>query len=76
MLVIADKEQPVAIAGVMGGENSEITPNTVDLLLESACFDPITVRKTSRRLGLRTEASARFEKARSALAITGGQPSR
>jgi phenylalanyl-tRNA synthetase beta chain len=62
MLVIADKEQPVAIAGVMGGENSEITPNTVDLLLESACFDPITVRKTSRRLGLRTEASARFEK--------------
>lgn len=62
MLVIADAEKPVAIAGVMGGESSEVRSYTTDLLLESANFDFVTVRKTSRQLGLRTEASARFEK--------------
>lgn len=61
-LVIADREKAVAIAGVMGGEDSEIRPGTTDLLLESASFCPVSVRKTSRLLGLRTEASARFEK--------------
>ncbi|MGI6609229.1 MAG: phenylalanine--tRNA ligase subunit beta [Limnochordia bacterium] len=62
MLVIADAEQAVAIAGVMGGENSEVGPETTDLLLESATFNAVTVRKTSRKLGLRSEASGRFEK--------------
>lgn len=62
MLVIADAEQAVALAGVMGGENSEVGPQTRDLLLESANFDAVTVRKTSRKLGLRSEASGRFEK--------------
>lgn len=62
MLVIADEQRAVAIAGVMGGENSEVSTATVDLLLEAATFDQVSIRKTSRRLGLRTEASARFEK--------------
>lgn len=62
MLLITDGEKPVAIAGVMGGENSEVTSDTVNLLLESAKFDGTTVRKTSRDLGLRSESSLRFEK--------------
>jgi phenylalanyl-tRNA synthetase beta chain len=62
MLVIADAEGAVGIAGVMGGESTEIRPETTDVLLEAAHFDAISVRKTSRRLGLRSEASGRFEK--------------
>ncbi|HEX6489592.1 MAG TPA: phenylalanine--tRNA ligase subunit beta, partial [Candidatus Dormibacteraeota bacterium] len=62
MLVIADAERPVAVAGVMGGEESAVTDGTVDVLLESATFDGPSVRQTARALGLRTEASSRFEK--------------
>ena len=62
MLVIADTEKPVALAGVMGGANSEVTPQTTRILLESAKFDGGKVRKTSRELGLRSESSLRFEK--------------
>lgn len=62
-LVITDGRQAVAIAGVMGGRNSEISANTKGLVLESANFLAGSVRKTSQKLGLRTEASVRFEKA-------------
>lgn len=62
MLVIADGENPIAIAGVMGGEDSEVTENTTSILIESANFDGRNVRLTSRKLGLRTEASSKFEK--------------
>lgn len=62
MLVIADAEKPVAVAGVMGGEYSGIVDDTVDVIFESACFDGASVRKTAKRLGMRTDASARFEK--------------
>ena len=62
MLVIADGEKPVAIAGVMGGADSEVDDSTTDILLESAHFDPLSVRRTSRVLKLRTEASYRFER--------------
>src|SRR5256885_3884266 len=57
MLVIADSRRPVALAGIMGGEASEIGPATRDVLLESAWFDPVSVRRTARALGLRTDAS-------------------
>ena len=63
MLVIADARWPVAIAGVMGGVDSSVTDSTTDILLESATFSGPSVRQTSRSLGLRTEASARFERA-------------
>ncbi len=62
MLVIADNKGPVAVAGVMGGENSEITEDTKVILFESANFDSTSVRHTARKLGMRTEASSRFEK--------------
>jgi phenylalanyl-tRNA synthetase beta chain len=62
MLLICDGARPVAIAGVMGGENSEVTQQTVDVLLESAYFDPISIRRTSRSLNLSTDASYRFER--------------
>ncbi|QAY66641.1 phenylalanine--tRNA ligase subunit beta [Paenibacillus protaetiae] len=62
MLVITDGSKPIALAGVMGGANSEVTDGTVNIILESAKFDGGTVRKTSRQLGLRSEASIRFEK--------------
>jgi len=62
MLVIADAEKAIGLAGVMGGANSEVTPETTDIILESAKFDGGTIRKTSRELGLRSEASLRFEK--------------
>ncbi|AKG33987.1 phenylalanine--tRNA ligase subunit beta [Paenibacillus durus] len=62
MLVIADAAKAVALAGVMGGLNSEVTDQTVNIVLESARFDGGTIRKTSRQLGLRSEASLRFEK--------------
>ena len=62
MLVIADAERPVALAGVMGGEESEISNTTTDVLIESAYFDPNSVRRTARQLGMDTEASRRFER--------------
>jgi phenylalanyl-tRNA synthetase beta chain len=62
MLLITDGTKPVAIAGVMGGANSEVTGETTRILLESAKFAGGSVRKTSRQLGLRSEASLRFEK--------------
>ncbi|MBT7461585.1 MAG: phenylalanine--tRNA ligase subunit beta, partial [Waddliaceae bacterium] len=61
-LMICDGKDPVAIAGVMGGENSAVSADTVDLLIESAYFCPKTVRKTSRLLGIATESSKRFER--------------
>ncbi len=63
-LVIADGVRAIGIAGVMGGANSEITENTRRVLLESAYFEPRAILRTSRRLGLRTQASLRFEKGR------------
>ncbi len=62
MLVIADAERPVALAGIMGGSETEVTAQTRNVLLESANFDPISIRRSSRALRLRTEASARFDK--------------
>ncbi len=62
MLVIADAEKPVAIAGVMGGLDSEVTNETTDILLESAIFDPLSVRSTSRALKLGSDSSFRFER--------------
>lgn len=62
MLVIADSKKPVAIAGVMGGQNSEIENNTQTVVFESAVFYGGSVRKTARAVGLRTEASSRYEK--------------
>lgn len=62
MLVIADAEKPVAVAGVMGGEYSGIMDDTVDVIFESACFDGASVRRTAKKLGMRTDSSARFEK--------------
>ncbi len=61
-LMICDGEKPVAIAGVMGGENSEIEEKTTRVLIESAYFNPISIRKTSKHLGLSTDASYRFER--------------
>jgi phenylalanyl-tRNA synthetase beta chain len=62
MLMICDAERPVAIAGVMGGENSEVALDTTEILLESAHFDPLSVRRTRKALGMSTEASYRFER--------------
>lgn len=61
-LVIADEAQPVAVAGVMGGENSEVRSATTDVLLEAAYFDPVRVRSTARALKIHSEASHRFER--------------
>ncbi len=62
MLMITNGDHPVAVAGVMGGMNSEISDDTKMIVLESACFDKTSIRLTSKALGLRTEASARYEK--------------
>ena len=62
MLLIADETKAVALAGVMGGQNSEINLNTADVLIESACFKPQNIRATSKKLELRTESSYRFER--------------
>ena len=62
MLVIADVERPVALAGIIGGEDSAVTEQTRDILLEAANFDGVNIRSTSRTLRLRTESSSRFEK--------------
>jgi phenylalanyl-tRNA synthetase beta chain len=89
-LVIADAEKAVAIAGIMGGQETGVTAATKHILLESAVFDPGRVRATSRRLALKSESSARFEKGTDAetaalvslraaslmLELAGGQPGR
>jgi phenylalanyl-tRNA synthetase beta chain len=62
MLIIADAEKPVAIAGVMGGADSEVNDKTTTIVFESAHFAPLSVRRTSRTLGMKTEASMRFER--------------
>ncbi len=62
MLVIADRDRPQAIAGVMGGADSEVSEGTKTIVLESAYFNPVSVRRTSKKLGLKTEASSRFER--------------
>ena len=62
MLLIADPVKPLALAGVMGGQDSEIGSGTRDVLVESAWFDPVSVRKTSKALGIHSEASHRFER--------------
>lgn len=62
MLVIADEKDPIGLAGVMGGFDSEVTSETKNILLEAANFDGASVRETSKKLGLRSEASTRFEK--------------
>ncbi len=62
MLVIADAKKPVALAGIMGGMDSEVTSSTKEILLEAAVFDSVSIRRTARELGLRTEASSRFER--------------
>ncbi len=62
MLMICDAKRPIAIAGVMGGADSEVSGKTTNMLLESAHFSPTGVRKTSKALGIRTEASYRFER--------------
>lgn len=62
MLLITDNDRPVALAGIMGGQNTEINENTVNVLLESACFKRTGIRKTSRKLALRSDSSVRFEK--------------
>jgi len=62
MLLIADEQKGIALAGVMGGQNTEINERTTDVLIESACFKPTNIRRTSKALGLRTDASYRFER--------------
>jgi phenylalanyl-tRNA synthetase beta chain len=62
MLLIADAERPVGIGGVMGGADSEVSGNTKQIVLEAAYFNPLSVRRTSKTLGLKTEASTRFER--------------
>lgn len=62
VLVIADEKRPVAVAGVMGGADTEVGPGTQGVLLEAAAFSPVRVRQSSRALGVRTEASLRFER--------------
>ena len=62
MLMIQDLEGPVAIAGVMGGQNSEIDDDTTDVVLESAFFNPTNIRRTAKTLGMNTDASYRFER--------------
>ncbi|MER3328408.1 MAG: phenylalanine--tRNA ligase subunit beta, partial [Candidatus Kapaibacterium sp.] len=62
MLMICDGEKPIAVAGVMGGMNSEINDNTTDVLIESAFFSPNSVRRTAKKLGISSDASYRFER--------------
>ncbi len=62
ILLIADEEKALGLAGVMGGENSEVIDKTVNIFLESAYFNPVNIRKTARHLGLPSEASHRFER--------------
>ena len=60
--MIANTEKPMCLAGVFGGEESGVTENTVDVFLESAYFNPVSIRKSSKRHGLKTDASFRYER--------------
>jgi phenylalanyl-tRNA synthetase beta chain len=71
-LVIADQKRPVAVAGVMGGEETGVTDTTTDILLESAYFTPSVVRRTGRRLGLSSDSSYRFERGIDPQQVQGG----
>lgn len=62
ILMINDKEKPIGIAGIMGGENSKITDGVKTMVFESACFDGTSIRLSAKKLGLRTDASSKFEK--------------
>jgi len=62
MLVIADEKRPIALAGVIGGEESAVTEETKDIFIESACFDPVSIRKTWKKIGVQTDASYRYER--------------
>ncbi len=62
ILVVADEEKPLALAGIIGGEESGVTETTTDVIFETAIWDPAYIRKTSNKLGLRTDAALRFEK--------------
>ena len=62
MAMISLANNPVAVAGVMGGKSTEVSETTTDIFLEAAYFDPISIRRTAQALGLRTESSIRFEK--------------
>lgn len=62
MLMICDGEKPIGLAGIMGGENSKINDDVKDMLFEAACFDGTNIRLSSKRVGLRTDASGKFEK--------------
>ena len=62
VLMICDAEKPVGIAGIMGGENSMITDNVTTMLFEAACFDGTNIRRSSKKIGMRTDASGKFEK--------------
>jgi phenylalanyl-tRNA synthetase beta chain len=62
MLVIADKKKPVALAGIIGGEETAVSDSTTDIFIESACFDPVSIRKTAKKIGVQTDASYRFER--------------
>lgn len=61
-IVISNGKEPIALGGVMGGDFSEVTDQTQNVVVEGAIFDPVSIRHTSRRLNLRSEASSRFEK--------------
>lgn len=61
-LIIADEDRPIALAGVMGGKNTEVTDSTTDVVLECAFFDPVTVRRSARRHNIQSESSYRFER--------------
>lgn len=62
MLLICDAEKAVALAGIMGGRNSEVSDSTTEILLESACFNPLSIRRTARRLNMSSESAYRFER--------------
>ncbi|MFM8269058.1 MAG: phenylalanine--tRNA ligase subunit beta [Pseudomonadota bacterium] len=68
-IIIWDGERPIALAGIMGGLNSQIEDSTTSIVLESAAFDPVQIRRTAKRLGLVTESSKRFEKASDLAAV-------
>lgn len=62
MLVICDKNKPMALAGIMGGEHSGIQDDTTEVIFEAACFEGVNIRRTAKKVGVRTESSSRFEK--------------
>jgi hypothetical protein len=74
MLLIADEQKGIALAGVMGGQNTEINAQTVDVLIESAYFSPTNIRRTSKALGLRSESSLPLRARRGHRHLRLGQP--